>query len=125
MTDRKDWETKGSKDPLKITDDILVLVQEIAPGFTLKYNKHDIGLNKQSISKNFIGVIPRRKVNVLHVKLRQTDETQEHLDRTDMDVMPYEKQWNRYRLRLTEDDVQQNKETLMQLIKKAYDNYES
>ena len=82
-------------------------------------------MNKQSISKNFIGVIPRRKVNVPHVKLRQTDETQGYLDRTDIDVMPYEKQWNRYRLPLTEDDVQQNKETLMQLIKKAYDNHES
>jgi hypothetical protein len=57
--------------------------------------------------------------------LPQTDETQEILDRTDMDVMPYEKQWNQYRIRLTEKDLQQSKAPLMQLIRKAYESYEA
>jgi hypothetical protein len=125
VTDRKYWETKGSKESLKIADDILALVHDIAPGFTLKYNKHYIGLNTQGVSKNFISIVPRRRAIVLHVKLPQSEETQELLDRTDMDVMPYEKQWNRYRLRLNEKDVQQSKETLLLLIKKAYDSYEA
>jgi hypoxanthine-guanine phosphoribosyltransferase len=125
VVDRKYWETKGSKESLKLADDILDFVDKIASGYTLKYNKHYIGLSKQGISKNFISVIPRKKAIVLKAKLPQTDETQEILDRTDMDVMPYEKQWNQYRLRLTEKDLQQSKAPLMQLIRKAYESYEA
>jgi hypothetical protein len=125
VVDRKYWETKGSKESLKLADDILDVVDKIASGYTLKYNKHYIGLSKQGISKNFISVIPRKKAIVLKAKLPQTDETQELLDRTDMDVMPYEKQWNQYRIRLTEKDLQQSKAPLMQLIRKAYDTYEA
>jgi hypoxanthine-guanine phosphoribosyltransferase len=125
VVDRKYWETKGSKESLKLADDILDFVDKIASGYTLKYNKHYIGLSKQGISKNFISVIPRKKDIVLKAKLPQTDETQEILDRTDMDVMPYEKQWNQYRLRLTEKDLQQSKAPLMQLIRKAYESYEA
>lgn len=125
VVDRKYWETKGSKESLKLADDILDFVDKIASGYTLKYNKHYIGLSKQGISKNFISVIPRKKAIVLKAKLPQTDETQEILDRTDMDVMPYEKQWNQYRIRLTEKDLQQSKAPLMQLIRKAYESYEA
>jgi hypoxanthine-guanine phosphoribosyltransferase len=125
VVDRKYWETKGSKESLKLADDILDVVDKIASGYTLKYNKHYIGLSKQGISKNFISVIPRKKAIVLKAKLPQTDETQELLDRTDMDVMPYEKQWNQYRIRLTEKDLQQSKAPLMQLIRKAYESYEA
>jgi hypoxanthine-guanine phosphoribosyltransferase len=125
VVDRKYWETKGSKESLKLADDILDVVDKIASGYTLKYNKHYIGLSKQGISKNFISVIPRKKAIVLKAKLPQTDETQELLDRTDMDVMPYEKQWNQYRIRLTEKDLQQSNAPLMQLIRKAYDTYEA
>lgn len=45
IVDRKYWETKGSKDSLKLADSILQMVLELDPGFILKYNKHYIGLS--------------------------------------------------------------------------------
>lgn len=62
VVDRKYWETKGSKESLKLADSMLTIVEEVVPGFALKYNKHYIGLsNKLGISKNFISMTPRKK----------------------------------------------------------------
>jgi Domain of unknown function (DUF5655) len=123
IVDRKYWESKGSKESLKLADSLLAIVEEVAPGFLLKYNKHYIGLSKQGISKNFVTMTPRKKAILLEAKLPQAEETQSMLEQTDMDILAYDKQWNRYRVRLTEKDIQQNKATLQQLIQKAYATY--
>lgn len=123
VVDRKYWEGKGTKDSLKLADTLLTLVEEIAPGYALKYNKHYIGLQKQGLSQNFVSMIPRKKVVLLNAKHDQVEEVNSMLNETDMDVLPYDKQWGQYRLRLTEGDIQQNKQTLLQLIGKAYSSY--
>jgi hypothetical protein len=123
VVDRKYWENKGSKDSLKLADAIHAIVDGVAPGFSLKYNKHYIGLSIQGISKNFITMTPRKKAILLAAKLPQAEETQALLEQTDMDIMSYDKQWNQYRVRLTEKDVQQSKATLVQLVQKAYTAY--
>jgi len=123
VVDRKYWENKGSKDSLKLADALLAIVEEVVPGFTLKYNKHYIGLSIQGISKNFISMTPRKKAILLAAKLPQAEETQALLEQTDMDIMSYDKQWNQYRVRLTEKDIQQSKASLLQLIQKAYAAY--
>lgn len=123
VVDRKYWESKGSKDSLKLADAILTIVDKVAPGFALKYNKHYIGLSTQGISKNFISMTPRKKAIILAAKLPQAEETQALLEQTDMDIMPYDKLWNQYRVRLTEKDIQQSEATLRQLIQKAYSAY--
>lgn len=123
VVDRKYWENKGSKDSLKLADEILKIVEEVASGFSLKYNKHYIGLSIQGISKNFISMTPRKKAILLSAKLPQAEETQALLEQTDMDIMSYDKQWNQYRVRLTEKDIQQSRPTLLQVIQKAYAAY--
>lgn len=123
VVDRKYWETKGTKESLKLTDALHTLVDEVAPGYALKYNKHYIGLQKQGLSQNFVSMIPRKKVVLLNAKHDQVEELTSMLQETDMDILAYDKQWNQYRLRLTESDIQQNKQTLLQLIGKAYASY--
>ena len=123
VVDRKYWESKGTKDSLKLADALLALVGEIAPGYALKYNKHYIGLQKQGLSQNFVSMVPRKKVILLNAKHDQVEEINALLNETDMDVLAYDKQWGQYRLRLTEGDIQQNKQTLLQLIGKAFSSY--
>lgn len=123
VVDRKYWESKGSKESLKLADALFEIVQEVAPGFTLKYNRHYIGLSTQGISKNFISMTPRKKAILLSAKLPQADEIQALLEHTDMDILAYDRQWNQYRVRLTDKDIQQNKTTLLQLVQKAYAAY--
>jgi hypothetical protein len=123
VVDRKYWESKGSKDSLKLADSIHAIVDEVAPGFILKYNKHYIGLANQGVSKNFIWITPRKKAIILAAKLPQAEETQSLLEQTDMDIMAYDKQWNQYRVRLTEKDLLQSRAALKQLIQKAHAAY--
>lgn len=123
VVDRKYWEAKGSKDSLKLADGIHAIVEEVAPGFSLKYNKHYIGLTKDGISKNFVSLTPRKKAILLAAKLPQSDETQALLEQTDMDVIAYDRQWGQYRVRLTDKDISQNKDVLKELINRAHSAY--
>lgn len=125
VVDRKYWESKGSKESLKLADLILEIVQEVTPGFVLKYNKHYIGLANQGISKNFVTVTPRKKAAIVTAKMPQSDEVQSMLDQTDMDILSYDRQWSQYRVRLTEKEIQQNRGTLKLLVEKAYASYVS
>ncbi len=123
ITDRKYWENLSSKSTLELVDSIINLIQDIIPGFQLKYNKYYIGLNKDGISKNFISFTPRRTSIILNIKYENNQEFDDLLKATDIDILSYDKQWNQYRLRLNENDIKKNKELLIKLIEKAYKRY--
>lgn len=121
--DRQYWENKGTKDSVQMADEILNIVEEFAPGYSLKYNKHYIGMSKNGISQNFISFVPRKSAMILHIKHRQNDEIQNLLDSSDLDILTYDRQWKEYRLRLKEPDIGNNNETLKALINRAFDSY--
>ena len=123
--DRQYWENKGTKDSVQMADEILNIVEEFAPGYSLKYNKHYIGMSKNGISQNFISFVPRKSAMILHIKHRQNDEIQNLLDSSDLDILTYDRQWKEYRLRLKEPDIGNNSETLKSLINRAFDSYMS
>ena len=123
--DRQYWENKGTKDSVQMADEILNIVEEFAPGYSLKYNKHYIGMSKNGISQNFISFVPRKSAMILHIKHRQNDEIQNLLDSSDLDILTYDRQWKEYRLRLKEPDISNNNETLKALINRAFDSYMS
>jgi len=123
--DRKYWESKGSPDSVKLSDDIVELTKEFASGYNLKYNKHYIGVSKEGISQNFISFIPRKTAIILHIKHDQNDEMDELLNSSDLDVIAYDRQWKQYRIRLKKDDISSNQELLKDLIKRAFDSYMS
>ena len=50
ITDRAYWESKGSKETVKMVDDIYSIIKEIDSTITLKYNKFYIGLARNGIA---------------------------------------------------------------------------
>jgi hypothetical protein len=123
--DRKYWESKGRKESVKLVDNIFNIIEAVAPGYSLKYNKHYIGLSKGGISQNFVSFVPRKKVMLLYVKHGQTEEIEQLLSESDFDVLAYDRQWNNYKLRLTKKDIEDNKDALIKLIGLAYEAYMS
>ena len=123
--DRKYWETKGSKESVKLADKLIGFIEPFAPGYGLKYNKYYIGLAKDGVSQNFISLVPRKKVMLLHLKHEQTDEIEKILTESDFDILSYDRQWKQYRLRLTDKDIENNKDALITLVKLAFDSYMS
>lgn len=123
--DRKYWETRATKDSVQMADEISNFVEEFAPGYSLKYNKHYIGMSKNGISQNFISFVPRKSVIILHVKHVQNDEIQKMLDSSDLDILTYDRQWREYRLRLKKPDIDNNSDILKTLINRAFNSYMS
>jgi len=78
ITDRNYWETqKGSPKTVKIVDEALSIIQEILPGYELKYNKFYIGLAQNGRADNF--VLFRAKRNFMRMEIRlEKSETLEN-----------------------------------------------
>lgn len=121
--DRKYWESRASKESLKLTDELLEQTIEFAPGFILKYTKYYIGVSNQGVSQNFISFIPRRNAVILHLKHNENEDIQQKLDSSDLDVLSYDRQWRQYRIRVKQNDLKENSELLKELMNKAYKSY--
>ena len=122
--DRSYWEQKGSKESLEIVDNLLELIKSFAPGFSLKYNKHCIGLTKDGISKNFVSFVPRKKTVILSIKHPKISEVDDRLENSDLDLLSYDNYFKLYRVRIKKQDIETNSDLLIELMQKAYENYE-
>ena len=124
VVNRDYWENLSSKETLKLVDSVLAISNEATPvGFQLKYNKYYIGMSKDGISKNFITFNPRKTSIILNIKYENNQEFDDLLKETDIDTLPYDKQWNQYRLRLNVTDILKHRDLLLKLIDKAYKRY--
>ena len=124
-TDKDYWEKKATKESLKLTEKIMSSLAEISEEYSLKYNKHYIGLAKNNIANNFISFVPRKSAVLLHIKLGKTDEIDAIIEESDLDSLAYDKQWNQYRLRIKDSDLKNNIEALKNLALQAKNAYMS
>lgn len=124
-TDRTYWEKKATKESLLLTDKIMEALSDLTNEYSLKYNKHYIGLAKNNIANNFINFVPRRTAVILSIKLEQTEEIDEIIQESDLDALAYDKQWEQYRIRLKANDLENNISVILELVKKAKEAYMS
>jgi hypothetical protein len=124
-TDKNYWETKATKQSLSLTEKILKEFKEVVGDYNLKFNKHYIGLEKNNIANNFISFVPRKSVVLINFKLEKTEEIDDILENSDLDILAYDKQWGQYRIRLKETDLKVNFEILKLMIEKSKTSYRS
>jgi hypothetical protein len=122
-TDRNFWLKKTTKDILGFCDLLLEDISEFASGYQLKYNKYYIGLSRDGIAMNFVSFTPRKSYIIFTMRIDQEEEITNSISETDLDALSYDRQWKQYRIRLTKEDYDGNKELLISLMKKAYDQY--
>lgn len=119
-TDRPYWEKKASRTSLEITDELAMLVKEIDPKLSLKYNKFYIGLATQSGQpNNFVTFRPKKDWVRLEPRIGRSDEIQALLDEAGIDVMDYDNRWRRYRINVRKTDVKKHEEVIRTLMKRA------
>lgn len=123
ITDRSYWENKGSKETVELADDILTIINEFDDNFEIKYNRYYIGLAKNGKTQNF--AIFRAKKYHLRMELRieQSEDMENKLGNSGFELMEYDRRSNRYRIRLTKNDIEQNRELIKEILKKSYDNW--
>lgn len=120
ITDRSYWEKdKGTTETIAIVDQVLSLIQEIIPGYELKYNKFYIGLAQNNIIDNFIIFRAKRKFTRMEIRLDKSDEIERLIEDQGLDLMDYDSRDRRYRIVLNPGDVEKHKVFIKQLIMKA------
>jgi hypothetical protein len=63
-----------------MADQIVDLFTPFSSGFSLNYNKNYIGLAKDEISQISLALFPRKKMKILQLKHKQTEEKDGILD---------------------------------------------
>ena len=106
-----------------MADDILNLINEFKPGYTLKYNKFYIGLAKNGQPNNFAIFRPKKSFTRIEIKLPKSSEVDELIELNGLDEMGYDKRWGNYRIRLDKGDIKKHQEVLKELLVKAEENY--
>ena len=122
-TDKAYWEKKAAKSSVKLTQKILSELGEITDEYSLKYNKHYIGIERNNMANNFISFLPRKTMVIMNIKHERVEEIDELLESSDLDVLPYDKHWKQYRVRLSEKDLASNIDLLKNLVEKAKHEY--
>jgi hypothetical protein len=121
VTDRAYWEQQSSKQTVALADDVLEIIHQFDPALGLKYNKFYIGLAKHDSPNNFVLFRSRKNSFRMEPRLPQSPEWEQKLEAAGLDVMAYDKQWGRYRIRLTKDDLRKHEALLTELLKTAYE----
>ena len=119
VTDRNYWEQKGTSKTVKIVDEALNLITEVMPGYQLKYNKFYIGLAQNGRTDNFIIFVAKKNFTRMEIKLEHSEEIENEIESTGIDLMDYAKRHGRYRLKITLNDLKKHKEFIKGLVRKS------
>lgn len=114
------WLKRGTKQTVELTDNLFKIVQNIAPGYKLKYNKYYIGLEKGGVVNNFVNFKPKKQFVKIESRMVLNEELSAEMEDAGLDVEYFPK-WSLYSIRLREDDFEENKELLEKFIRTAYE----
>lgn len=120
VTDRSYWEKRGTAKTVALVDEALDLINGFTSGYELKYNAFYIGLTKDGRSDLFVLFRPQKLKTTMELRLEQTDEVDAMIERAGLDSMNYDNRWGRYRLRISKEDLRDNREVLSSLLRMAY-----
>lgn len=120
-TDRSYWEKRATKTTLEMMDEMIAIIRSFDPALSPKYNKFYVGLADGSgHPTNFVLFRPKKDWLRVEPRLEASTEIQEKLEKAGVDVMDYDSHWSRYRLRLTNGDIDKHAALLRDLLQSAY-----
>lgn len=120
--DRNYWESKrGTVKTVSMADKIYDIASEFVPSLEMNYNRHYIGFLVDGRACNFSVSRPQKTALRLDIRLPKTDEYDEIILNSELDVLDYNKRWGTYRLKLSEKDISDKEDYIKQLLKSAYD----
>jgi len=122
VTDRHYWEnTRGTKETVKIVDEVLSIITDILPGYELKYNKFYIGLAQNGSTDNFIIFRVKKSFMRMEIRLERSDELERKAEDKGLDLLDYDKRNGRYRIKLSMSDIKKNRDFIVYLIRESKD----
>jgi len=121
-TDRNYWISKGSKETVERVDDLFDIVNEVVSNSAPKYNKHYIGTTSNGIVDNFVIFRAKKDKTLFEIRLPRSEEVDKIIEDAGLDALAYEVRWKRYRIRLNQKDLVENRAVIKQLLSLARGN---
>ncbi len=121
--DRDYWVDKATPKTVNHTNKMFDLIKEIDDQLKLNYNKHYIGLMKNNKANNFVRFRPRKKHVQLNLRLEKSEEIDEKIEESGIEALDYNNRSSSYRLQIYEEDIENRKEFITDILKRAYDNW--
>ncbi len=119
--DRAYWESRATPAAVKMADHILELTRSFAPSdIQLTYKKPYIGFQVGGKSVLFALCRPRKNTINLEVRLPQSPEMNERLEKSGVPLLEYQRRWGCYRIRLAASDLTKHREVLQDMLQAAY-----
>jgi hypothetical protein len=118
-TDRSYWLSKSSQPVLGIADQVLEIINVTGEAMSLNYNKYYIGLHRNGIADNFVTFRPRKKNLVWDLRIDQSEDLDTRIEDAGLALLPYDKRWKKYRVRLEAKDVARNRALVTELVRLA------
>jgi hypothetical protein len=119
--DRAYWESRATPAAVKMADHILELTRSFAPSdIQLTYKKPYIGFQVGGKSVLFALCRPRKNTINLEVRLPQSPEMNERLEKSGVPLLEYQRRWGCYRIRLAASDLTKHCEVLQDMLQAAY-----
>jgi len=115
-TDRNYWINKGSKETVERVDDLFKIVNEVVPNSAPKYNKHYIGTTCSGMVDNFVIFRAKKDKALFEVRLPRSEEVDKAIEDSGLDALAYDVRWKRYRIRLNQNDLIENRAVLKHLL---------
>jgi len=122
-TDRNYWEkTKASPAMLSLADQIYEICRSFAPNLIQSYKKNYIGFRLNNQPFNFALCKPLTHTMRLEISLPQNDELDSEITAKGLELLAYNRHFGKYKISLKPADIQNHRDYLKTLLKRAYDN---
>ncbi len=112
------WEIKAAT--ICMADEVLKIIHEFDERCSLNYTKNYVGLARDGGVDNFVSFTPRNDVFYIHLKLGETEEFNNKIQRADL-KMQYKGRQGLYRIRLQRGDIDKHRDLLKELMKTAFE----
>ncbi|MEM1055515.1 MAG: hypothetical protein AAGI52_08300 [Bacteroidota bacterium] len=122
VTDRSYWESRGTKETVRMADAALELARRADPSLDLKYNKFYIGLARDGRPFNFVFLRPQKRALKLEMRMTQSEEFEASLVEAGLDP-EYLPKHGLYRLHLREGDISAHAEALADALRQSYEHF--
>jgi len=123
VTDRSYWLSRSSEKSLALVDSFLTLIKTVDGNLELKYNKPYVGLSRSGLANNFVQFRPRKDHVIVEFRITRSEEISSLLTSSNLEILEYATRWGRYRLRISQESFEANKDLLLSLIQRAHGSY--
>ena len=120
VTNRAYWEEKGSRTSLTTADSCLAILREIDPNIAFTYKQQYIGLSVNGAVNNFVAFKAKKQFLRVEAKTKEREPWLSKLEEAGLVTFPDAPQRKRAVFRLTEKEMQTQREFLKNLFAVCY-----